>query len=295
MEVLKKTILETYKKAKAMKRIFFIGCNFCIFVVGLLPVRCESLNPTTLGDVVERLSENSFFGHIHIAKTAGSSFNRVVARRYYGVCGHKGYSFMQPFPDVIRNIRDPRYPRNHRNRVAEARMVDWGYHNCAFISVEDNWSKWEKITEIFRKNKVETVALLPCRDPIDHFMSMCNYKGIDITKLFRHSSCKVARTCLLGTERFNTRMLRYFDKTILFRYNHFSEIVEALDQRLPLRLFPLVAKQKFETNKVRSADREDLGVCQQSKLEKMLKDSWSYYRLCSKLRNSSTILFGRGT
>jgi len=237
-------------------------------------------------------SKSSFFGHIHIAKTAGSSFNRILARRYYGVCGHKGYSFMQPFPDVIKNIKDPKYPHNHRNRVAEARMKDWGYHNCALVSIEDKWSKWQEITSVFRKNKVETVALLPCRDPIDHFMSMCNHKGIDVRKLFNHSSCRAAQDCLLGNNRFSTKMLSFFDKTILFKYNNFSQIVETLDQSLPLRALPLMATKKYETNKLRQVNREDTGKCTISTLERMLKAGWSYYRICSKLKNNSTMLLG---
>jgi len=262
--------------------IFFFVISLCILFV----VKAD--------DEVKR-SASSFFGHIHIAKTAGSSFNRVLARRYYGICGHKGYSFMQPLPDVLKNIRDPKYRSNHRNRVAEARMKDWGYHNCALVSIEDEWSKWNEITSVFRKNKVETIALLPCRAPIDHFMSMCNHRGIDVSKLFRHSSCKAAEQCLLGIERFRTEMLRYFDKTILFQYDNFSQIVETLDQSLPRRALPLVSKKKYETNELRLVNHEDTGRCAISRLERMLKARWSYYRVCSKLKNSSTMLLERGT
>lgn len=98
-------------------------------------------------------------------------------------------------------------------------------------------------------------------------------------------------------------MLVLFDETsedLLIFYNiidkeRIKKIVETLDQSLPLTVFPLRAKKKFETNKKRSVDREDLGRCQKSKLKKILKDSWPYYRLCSKLKNCRTTLLGCGT
>ena len=79
------------------------------------------------------------FYHVHIAKTAGSSFNRVVARRYYGVCGHKGYSFAQNYLDEIRPRDDRVYSGYGLDRVHPARMRLWGFHNCAFISHETDW------------------------------------------------------------------------------------------------------------------------------------------------------------
>ena len=32
-------------------------------------------------------------GHVHVAKTAGTSLNGLLASRYERVCGHKGYSY----------------------------------------------------------------------------------------------------------------------------------------------------------------------------------------------------------
>ena len=85
---------------------------------------------------IDLISKGAVFAHIHIAKTAGSSFNRILARNFFGICGYKGYSFMQPFEDIFINVKDPRYPRRHRNKVAQPRMFDWGFHNCALISDE---------------------------------------------------------------------------------------------------------------------------------------------------------------
>ena len=36
---------------------------------------------------------NKIFGHIHVAKTGGSSINVMLANKFERVCGHKGYSY----------------------------------------------------------------------------------------------------------------------------------------------------------------------------------------------------------
>jgi hypothetical protein len=36
---------------------------------------------------------NKIFGHVHVAKTGGSSINVMLANKFERVCGHKGYSY----------------------------------------------------------------------------------------------------------------------------------------------------------------------------------------------------------
>ena len=47
---------------------------------------------------------NSWFSHVHIMKTAGSSFAKDIARRYYGACGNKGVSCMEELEDTEKMI-----------------------------------------------------------------------------------------------------------------------------------------------------------------------------------------------
>ena len=37
--------------------------------------------------------KNITYGHIHMAKTAGTTLNSMLALNFERVCGHKGYSF----------------------------------------------------------------------------------------------------------------------------------------------------------------------------------------------------------
>jgi len=33
------------------------------------------------------------YGHVHMAKTGGTSLNGIIANKFDHVCGHKGYSY----------------------------------------------------------------------------------------------------------------------------------------------------------------------------------------------------------
>ena len=122
------------------------------------------------------------FAHVHIAKTAGSSLNRALARRYLGVCGHKGYSFTMPFADIKDRRTDPKHRKFGRDRVHPSRMADWGFFNCALISHEIGSTHWKGILAYFAN--VTRSALIPCRDPVDHFMSMATTRIFHLRKYF---------------------------------------------------------------------------------------------------------------
>ena len=49
-------------------------------------------------------------------------------------------------------------------------MSDIGYEDCDWLSQETHWQFWRK----FQNWTVE--FHLPCRDPIDHLLSMCNHR-----------------------------------------------------------------------------------------------------------------------
>ena len=123
---------------------------------------------------------NSWYS-VHIMKTAGSSFAKDIARRYYGACGNKGVSCMEELEDTEKMIavyqKDTCSTKENSiwsTKNAEKR----GYHNCAIVSEEihmSDWSKWI-LNSIIHKNATK-VALIPCRDPVSHFFSMNNYRN----------------------------------------------------------------------------------------------------------------------
>ena len=90
---------------------------------------------------------NSWFSHLHIAKTAGSSFAKDIARRYYGACGNKGVSCMEELEDT--ESSELVFKKDSCAKT-ESSIWYWenekkkGYHNCAIVSEEIDMPEWSK-------------------------------------------------------------------------------------------------------------------------------------------------------
>lgn len=244
--------------------------------------------------------------HAHLAKTAGSSLNRLIARRYYGVCGHKGYSFSQNFLDEARGKTDSAHPGYGLDVVHPLRMSEWGFHNCAFITHEIDWETlgtiangtvWYRFgdgSNISSSRIPLTKLLIPCRDPVSHLLSQCNHAGKNFTKLSSSlGNCSaVIASCSVGWGRYDNRLLQYFDKIVLFKYDDFDSVIQFLDQSLPKRLFGLAQSSStfFRSNKDRINSNEVFTPqCPEQELREALLQAWSYYDLCSEYLGSSAL------
>jgi len=238
---------------------------------------------------------NSWFSHLHIAKTAGSSFAKDIARRYYGACGNKGVSCMEGLEDTesaalmwksdtcSTKEKSIWYWENEKKR---------GYHNCAIVSEEihmSDWSKWI-LNSIVHKNATK-VALIPCRDPVSHFFSMNNYKFKNVTKMFEDGkSCEEVvsnRTIfsLIEPIRFQMDMdnpTAPWDKLVLFKFDAIESVLKLLDKHLPLRNFPLESNRIAKSNRDRKPINEQLNKCSERDLALEMKKLWSYYEFCEK-------------
>jgi len=241
--------------------------------------------------------------HDHLAKTAGSTFNRIVARRYYGVCGHKGYTFAQKYKDEIRARTDSAHPGYGLDRVHPARMVEWGWHNCALISHEASWKYLGNIANdtvwymdgpnMSSARIPQTKLLVPCRDPVDHLLSQCNYRRLNFTSLtITLGNCSsVIDRCKVAWNRYDHRIVSYFDKVVLFKHNDFDSVIQHLDESLPKRVFDLDDSSNgfFRTNKDRSRENEFFTPqCPEGELREALLQAWSYYRLCDAFLDAKT-------
>jgi hypothetical protein len=158
-------------------KAYFWGLEMSLMVLRLLATAllpfCASYTHWT---------PNVTYCHVHMAKTAGTSLNMELANQYERVCGHKGYSFdffqsnaraeKNPYRD-IQNLADSvskEYNEFSRERVHADIMRERGYEDCDWISLEAKWTKWKEISR-----RVGPLELhVPCREPIDHLMSMCN-------------------------------------------------------------------------------------------------------------------------
>lgn len=218
------------------------------------------------------------FFHVHLAKTAGSTVNRVAARRYYGVCGHKGYSFSQNLEDTVRERTDARYKGYGLDRVFPKRMQSWGFHNCAFISHEIGADAFTKVVRLDAFQNVTKTGIIPCRKPVDHLLSQCNMNEI------------ISR-CSIEWNRYNDSLLDVFDRIILFRYDDFDPLIARLDRAMPRRVIALADTYYFRTNRPRNTQNEHFGMsCPISTMREHLMRSWSYYRLCDNLLGEASYI-----
>jgi len=235
--------------------------------------------------------------HAHIAKTAGSTISRFLARRYHGICSNKGVSFMQTYEDFNATSTSIFGERGLDTFVKKELLQSWGLHNCALISLEVSSQQWLQIasSEPFRNQT--TAVMIPCRDPVDHILSQCNFRDRNFTEMITSSggqkACAEALPeCQVQWKRYDHSLLEYFDKVVLFKYDSFDDVTRYLDKTLPKRAIELKHETQYgmyTTNKDRSAENERFSPkCPEEMLRKNLLREWSYYRLCETFLGSST-------
>ena len=113
-------------------------------------------------------------GHVHMAKTAGTSVNGLLASRYERVCGNKGYSYdsyganlrmaaSDGNPHKVKDSIRTQFQGYGRERVPLPVMDEIGFEDCDFISMESNWPFWRR----FEDWPLPLELHVPCRDPLD--------------------------------------------------------------------------------------------------------------------------------
>lgn len=172
------------------------------------------------------------FGHVHMARTAGSVINRELAASHEKVCGHKGYSFdaaqLNKQPARKDDIIAKSHEDHSRARVPPEVMDEIGYEDCDFISLERNWQKWIEIAELWPLE-----LHVPCREPLEHLMSQCNFRQVyfdcNASSVYRE-----VKRCLVSPSRFSVQLtkipnvtMKCFDPIPVERYlaymNNFLE------------------------------------------------------------------------
>ena len=176
------------------------------------------------------------YGHLHYAKTAGTTINGVLAAKYERVCGHKGYSydayqFNKRVSDQInqaqtRKSGDNRtsnpvqvqmvgrgdliqrhYKGYNRGRIPMGIMGEIGFENCDYISLEDDWKEW---LPFLTDDKPWDVLELhvPCRDPLPHITSQCNFRRQTFDCDAKDLK-KSIKKCLVKSNRFSNKLHQY--------------------------------------------------------------------------------------
>lgn len=171
-------------------------------------------------------------GHVHMAKTAGTEINGELAVHFERVCGHKGYTY--DFVKFNQNTQEIQLKRGcddletcvkpdlvsrskrgyNRGRVPYEVMKDEiGWDNCDYISIERGSWEWNGIA-----SQVPLEIHVPCRDPITHLMSQCNYVNHTFTCYDDNDDDdndnnnmlkleKEVQACMIHEERFKSNLL----------------------------------------------------------------------------------------
>lgn len=237
------------------------------------------------------------YGHLHMAKTAGTTLNLMLAAKYERICGHKGYSYdsfqenqkrgrtsdesgAKQKPDIINQL----FPKYSRSRVPHSVMVEIGFEDCDYISHETNWKFWPTFFERWYK---PLEIHIPCRDPVEHLMSMCNHKGIKF-------QCDIPlidaiQHCMLDMGRFSMKLVHGYSNitTKCFSSEAVDDYVQYMGQTLQHKQLPSSFVLKA-TNKPREAANECVwgNPTILQKVNELLLSHFDYYQYCEQCLGS---------
>lgn len=302
------------------------------FLLGII-VHRNLLSPTTGQPTLENNNRVSLttYGHVHMAKVAGSDLNGELAVKYERICGHKGYSYdailqnkrMQELQDKIKRPGGGLYSAQdtlslvqkgyNRGRVPPKVMWEIGLENCDWISIEDpGWKAWKDFVAPAIPGDLE--LHVPCRDPIDHFLSMCNFlkRRFDCegaldnipslvhtkqTSVFTRHNLTLEEEvdkCMLGIRRFHNNLTQLTTNIKCFDYRRQSEYIGYMDERLQRRKVTMDYVHRL-TDRPRNKQAECLlkDSYKQLKafLHKLLVENYDYYQFCDQCMGSENDMF----
>jgi len=258
------------------------------------------------------LSKNSnshppiLYGHVHMAKTGGTSLNGMIANKFDHVCGHKGYSYDAYQDNERAKALSGRLVLRanvwSRSRVDPDIMDSIGYENCDYVSHEAGWEYWSDTFGNGRFHGVNMELHVPCRDRIEHLMSMCNYEEINRNgSAGRFSKNKIAcdaktdeelfasvKKCFLYLNRYDHQLLEGFDVKCFSFQNQFTNYIDHMSTILSHRRFESTPYVKRETNDVRNKEEECIWHNPEvrEKVDKFLLEKVPYYQFCDRCMGS---------
>ena len=241
------------------------------------------------------LHNHKIFGHVHIAKTSGTTLNGNLSMLFERVCGHKGYSY-DSFQANQRRSKEYKdsfgimHQGYNRLRVHSDIMEEIGYEDCDWISHEIEWSFWKK----FITWRFPLQLHVPCRDPVDHLMSQCNHARIK----FNCSGNLHAeiQKCIFATIRFSNELLsmgnnievKCFDWKAGTdgRYVNFMKTrLQEKKMQTGYNFIPTNQKRAFTTECVWNNKKVKKNIAE------YLINNYDYYAFCNKCTHTKDDLF----
>jgi hypothetical protein len=229
-------------------------------------------------------------GHIHMAKTGGTSVNGMIANKFERVCGHKGYSYdAYQANERFKKLDNTRLTQFGRDRVMPSTMSEIGWEDCDWISHETGHKFWFQFDD-FHDTPME--LHLPCRDPIDHLMSQCNYKGKKLScNGTDEELIESVESCFAFLHRFSMELTNR-TKTTLKCYDfrqQFTTYMDYVSEKLQPRRFVSENYKQRETNKKRNKKNECIWNHHSlmARVESYLISNVEYYNFCKQCLGSA--------
>lgn len=313
MTFIKKEETVAFEKSNTKRKY---GSILIVLAISVLSLLSANLSLLLLGINATRVQEhkghqeNVIYGHIHIAKTAGTTVNGELAMHYERVCGNKGYSYdafttNERFK-TLGHGKNIKYggdmfhqlsPNHNRGKVLPAFMDEIGYHDCDWIAVEREWQFWN---ETFYDWTIPLHLIVPCRDPIDHLMSQCNFFHQPKKWSFHcnktgDAMIKQVHSCFrfLG-KRFNYALKNQFPMKC-YDFKRTNDYMNWIGERLQRKRIE-TEYVKRSTNRARN--RENECIWKEPEVRQMITDymtkSVGYYRFCNEcIGSENDILVGK--
>ena len=166
-------------------------------------------------------------------------------------------------------------------------MQEIGYEDCDWVSFEASWKVWQQFTDWY----VPLELHVPCRDPLDHLMSQCNFRRKEFDCQTNDLAAEV-ESCIVKMNRYKTDLERQGFRVRCFDFRQTNHYIEWIGERLQ--------KKRVETDYVfRSTNRhrnktneciwKDPDLMQQ--IESLMLDKYEYYNFCGRCVGSENDIF----
>ncbi|KAL9187285.1 hypothetical protein ACHAXT_001388 [Thalassiosira profunda] len=224
-----------------------------------------------------------------MAKTGGTSLNGILANKFERVCGNNGYSY-DAYGDNERAKKKEAAGETvrpeGRSSVERSVMEETGFEDCDYVSRETQWPYWTQTFGGKRFHGVEMELHVPCRNPIDHLLSQCNYRRIslDCDTETDEDFYRAIDKCVVIPTRFSKDLLNNFTVKCFDYEQQFTTYIDYMAERLQRRRFESVPYVKRETNRPRNKTSECLWNNEKAyaKAEAYLISKYDYYSFCDE-------------
>ena len=259
------------------------------------------------------------YGYVHIAKVAGTNLNGALSMRFERVCGNKGYSYdafqhnervrrindtdscTANLNDVYSNFSHTRYAAfdpskikpdhfsfYNRGRVIWA-MDEIGFERCDFIADEAPASRWGAVATALGARGASLQLHVPCREPVDHLMSMLNHAG-------KPFDCRqdIGIVKPITMDRFMNKTFQNMDVKCYNDNVTFTRYLRLMESKLQPKKIPAEYVDR-KTNHDRDRSKECIWLPQYTALRRALHDRLverhDYFKFCSRCLGSPDDLF----